>query len=279
MPQSEPQLLNESSFVRGELIAGKQSAIAKYQGLVTAKPGLFSLLKYELLSSVIGPLPGAVGLALRKVLFKRLFREVGGGVIFGRNVTVRHGENIRIGSGVIIDDDVVLDGRGAGEEGVTIGDNVFIGRGAGIQAKFGPITIGDGSNIGANSHIVSMGAVHIGKSALIAGDCCISGGMYGIDDPDKPVMDQGIYTRGPVVIGDGVWLGMKACVIDAVTVGKNAVIGTGAVVTKDVPDYGIAVGVPAKVVKLSCETSEPSDPTPAGSSEADEISTTNEPAA
>jgi acetyltransferase-like isoleucine patch superfamily enzyme len=68
--------------------------------------------------------------------------------VFGRNLTIRNAQNITLGDNVIIDDDCVLDARGAGPDGVVIGDRVIINRGASIQAKIGPIWIGEDSDIG-----------------------------------------------------------------------------------------------------------------------------------
>jgi acetyltransferase-like isoleucine patch superfamily enzyme len=64
------------------------------------------------------------------------------------------------------------------------------------------------------------------------------------------MMEQGLYSNGPVVIEDDVWLGAGAIVLDGVRIGKGCIVGAGAVVTKDLPDYAIAIGVPAKVTKM-----------------------------
>ena len=63
------------------------------------------------------------------------------------------------------------------------------------------------------------------------------------------MMEQGVYSKGPVVIGDDVWLGAGAMVLDGVQIGKGCIVGAGSVVTKNLPDYAVAVGVPAKILK------------------------------
>ena len=67
-------------------------------------------------------------------------------------------------------------------------------------------------------------------------------------DPDRPIHGQGIEF-GPIVIEDYVWIGGRANIMAGVTIGKGSVIGAGAVVTRDIPPYSVAVGVPAKVIK------------------------------
>lgn len=254
MPRGERRELEARTFIRERLYAGDRSAADRYRELVIGREASWwKLFRYETITSLFGPIPGAVGLALRKVLFPGLFGSVGGELIVGRGVTVRHPHKIHLGRGVVLDDYCVLDARGAGERGIVIGDRVIIGRNATLLAKKGDIEIGGRSNIGAASVIISRGGIRIGEAALIGGECHISGGVFHTDDLHEPVMDQGIYTRGPIVIGGGVWLGMKVGVLDAVRIGDGCVIGAGAVVNRDVPDYAVAAGVPARVLKSRTE--------------------------
>lgn len=250
MDEKKIQELGKDNFIRGRLFQGKPSEVAKYQGLVTGRTGLSALLKYELITNLFGPIPGALGLVLRRRFYKSLFQEVGRGLVIGRNVVVRYPDQIRIGDRVVLDDQSVLDARGAGKGGIVIADEVFIGRGAVIQSKYGPISIGEKTNIGGNALLCAMGGVTIGKSVLVAGGCYISGGMYHTERTDLPIAEQGIYTRGPVSIGDGSWIGMGAIILDGVTIGKGCVVAAGAVVTRDLPDDAVAAGVPADIKRI-----------------------------
>ena len=76
----------------------------------------------------------------------------------------------------------------------------------------------------------------------------ISDNLHSYEDVDKPVLEQPVRQIAPVEIGEGTWLGEGVCVIGA-KIGKGCVIGANAVVTKDIPDYSVAVGSPAKVIK------------------------------
>lgn len=92
-------------------------------------------------------------------------------------------------------------------------------------------------------------AIEIGCGVQIAPNCAFYPYTHGIA-PNEPIRKQPLQTKGGIIIEDDVWLGFGAIVLDGVRIGKGAVIGAGAVVTQDIPDGAIAVGVPARVVKL-----------------------------
>ena len=97
--------------------------------------------------------------------------------------------------------------------------------------------------------ILNASSVTIGDNVLLASHVLISSENHGMDPELKlPYMSQPLESK-PVVIGDGCWIGEKVCILPGVTIGKKCVIGAGSVVTKSVPDYSLAVGNPAKVIK------------------------------
>jgi acetyltransferase-like isoleucine patch superfamily enzyme len=220
-----------------------------YQQKAVGEPSLRVLVQYELITLLLGNLAGSLGYLLRRRFYRRLFKQLGSGVIIGKSVALRHPRRITVGKQVAIDDNVLLDASGAGEEGIRLNDGVIISRNCVIQGKSGPVTIGARADIGCNTVISSIAGVHLGESVLVAGNCYIGGGQYFADRLDVPMMDQGLYTKGPVVIGDDVWLGAGVTVLDGVQIGKGCIVGAGAVVTQSLPEYSIAIGVPAKVVK------------------------------
>ena len=129
---------------------------------------------------------------------------------------------------------------------ITVGDNTSVAPGAIMQ---GDISIGNNSSVQAYCNIVGYkgGEIKIGNFVRIAAYTVIIGANHRFDDPDIPICKQGM-APAPIVIEDNVWIGARVSVIAGVTIGEGSVIGAGAVVTKDIPPYSVAVGVPARVI-------------------------------
>jgi acetyltransferase-like isoleucine patch superfamily enzyme len=215
---------------------------------VIGSRSLGRLLLYEIVVLTSSWVPGALGLVLRKLLYPRLLRSAGRGVVFGQDVVLRHPHKIRLGDRVVIDDLVVLDAKGSSNEGITIGDGVFLGRGTILSCKNGDIVLGAGVNIGFHSEIFSGSRVEVGRGGLFAAYTYLVGGGHEFERTDVGVLEQARTSRG-IVLGDHVWLGAGAKVLDGVRVGRSVVVGAGAVVTDDLPDGSVAVGIPARVVR------------------------------
>jgi acetyltransferase-like isoleucine patch superfamily enzyme len=233
-----------------QLHEGGSSAWARYRDKAVGRASVFSLFWYELAGILFGNLHGAVGYGLRSAAYGCLFRRMGRGVILGRGLTLRHPGAITLGNRVAIDDYAMLDASGAGEEGVILGEEVMVSRNCVIQAKGGSVRIGDRCDIGCNTVITGAMGIQLGRAVLIAANCYLGGARYVAEQPDLPIMDQGTYSRGPVVIEDGVWLGAGATVLDGVRIGRGCIVGAGAVVTKELPAFAVAAGVPARVVRI-----------------------------
>lgn len=111
------------------------------------------------------------------------------------------------------------------------------------------VQIDDGCYIGYNFSILAKDKIHIEKSVLIAANVLITSENHGMDpESSEYYMDQPL-SGGPVVIGEGTWIGEKVCILPGVTIGKKCVIGAGSIVTKSIPDYCIAGGNPARILK------------------------------
>jgi len=115
-----------------------------------------------------------------------------------------------------------------------------------INNAVGDVTIGDYTRIGI--HCTVIGPVCIGSHVNLAQGITVTALNHNFGDAARRIDEQGVSTK-PVVIGDDVWIGANAVILPGVTIGNHCVIAAGAVVTKDVPDYTLAGGVPAKTIK------------------------------
>ena len=115
-----------------------------------------------------------------------------------------------------------------------------------INNAVGDVFIGNHTRIGI--HCTIIGPVTIGNHVNLAQGIVVTALNHNFKDTTLRIDEQGISTN-PVVIGDDVWIGANAVILPGVTIGKHAVVAAGAVVTKDVPDYCIVGGVPAKIIK------------------------------
>ena len=212
------------------------------------KKGFFSLLKYEIITMLFQDVPGALGIFLRNLFYPLLFKKVGKRVNFGKSVTLRHPYKISIEDDVAIDDYCVLDAKGLENDGIYISKNVFIGRGSILSCKNGDIILGKNVNIGFNSEIFSGSKVTIGENTLIAAYVYIIGGGHDYSRVDIPITEQEKISHG-IKIERNCWIGAGVKVFDNVTIGEDTIIGAEAVVSKDIPAFSIAAGIPARVVK------------------------------
>jgi len=223
-------------------------ALRKYQDLVVGSRSLGRLALYESVVLLSSWVPGALGLALRKALYPLLLARCGKGVVFGQGVALRHPHKIRLGAGVTVDDGVLLDAKGTSNRGIDVGDGVFLGRGTILSCKDGDISLGDHTNLGFHCEIFSGSSVVVGRHGLFAAQAYLVGGGHEFEAAGVAVVDQPRVSRG-ITLGDNVWLGTGAKVLDGVRVGNDVVVGANAVVNADLPDGVVAAGVPAKVLR------------------------------
>lgn len=142
--------------------------------------------------------------------------------------------------------------RIAGEKNISIGRGVFVGAGSWLQVIGGDgvvLAIGDGTSIAGNCILSAALSVRLGSRVLLARGIYIADHSHAYEDKAQAILDQGIARRAPVEICDGAWLGENVVIGPGVRVGRGAVVGANAVVLSSVPDYAVAVGVPARVVR------------------------------
>jgi acetyltransferase-like isoleucine patch superfamily enzyme len=144
--------------------------------------------------------------------------------------------------------------RLGGERQIAVGDDVFVGAGSWLQVLEScgtplAIEIGSGTSIAGSCVISAAQHIRLGASVLLARNVYIADHMHAFEDPDAAVLDQGVTRVLPIEIGDGAWLGQNVVVSPGVRIGRGAVIGANSVVREDVPDFSVAVGAPARVVR------------------------------
>ena len=143
--------------------------------------------------------------------------------------------------------------RLTGERFIAIGSRVYIGGDSWLQVlgehSSAAIRIGDGTGIVGHCVLSALESITLGDSVLFARNVYVSDHQHAFSDTTVPVRDQGGERVAPVVIGDGAWLGQNVVVGPGVHIGRGAVIGANSVVLDDIPDFSVAVGAPARVLR------------------------------
>lgn len=148
-----------------------------------------------------------------------------------------------------------------GESNITVGSNFTTHKRLRLETyssfqgvDFSPtISIGNNVCINYDCHIGAINKIVIGNNVLIASRVFITDHFHGqvqtLEEMNIPPSQRPLYSKGPVIIGDNVWIGENVSILPNVRIGSGAVIGANSVVSKDIPDYAIACGVPAKIIK------------------------------
>lgn len=143
------------------------------------------------------------------------------------------------------------------EQYIHIGSHTMIGPGVALSAGMVPgqecisdrvVVIGDRCLIGRNSGIVGHFSVEIGNDVWTGHHVYVTDQNHGYEDPTRPISLQTQPERA-VRIGDGSWIGHGAVILPGVTIGRHVVVGANSVVTSDIPDFSVAVGSPARVIR------------------------------
>lgn len=194
---------------------------------------------------VVG-LPFLPGRVLRRLAYRTIFARVGTSAQISPGVEFTHADGIEIGSGAKIASGVRLKNTSQNSK-ILIGDRARIDRGVDIKAQGnGSVEIGENTFLGPYVCLAGE-SINIGSHCLIASHTGIYAINHNFADPMRKIQEQGVSCEG-IVIEDDCWLGSGVRVVDGVTIGQGSVIGAGAVVTKDVPPYSVAVGVPARAI-------------------------------
>lgn len=200
-----------------------------------------------------GVIPG-----LRGFFRSRLYGAAGGPLLIGAGVKILGGKHIFFGRGVVVGDHCWF--SCFSRDGVRIGNNVTIREYGWIQCSSSlsrplgvGITIGSGSYLGPRCYLGASGPITIGAECDIGGSFTVLAENHTIPEDRSLIRNHGTVARG-ILIGDHCWIGNNVTILDGVSVGEGTVIGAGAVVTRDLPSFSVAHGVPAKVSRIRSST-------------------------
>lgn len=162
------------------------------------------------------------------------------GKVHAKRFQVQAGKNVYIGKHCAL----------KGKSNIVLDDGVTVRPYAQIWSGGGTVRIGRGSEIGERCRISIANSLEIGEKVLLSPNVYITDCDHEYRNIDVPVIEQGIVQKGQAVsIGDGSYIGINTVIVGNVKIGKHCGIGANSVVTKDVPDYSVAVGIPARVIK------------------------------
>jgi acetyltransferase-like isoleucine patch superfamily enzyme len=207
--------------------------------------------KETLLKGALAWVPGIVGVFLRNLTYGLILGKIGPFCMIMKDVDLRGCPGIFLSSKVKLRMHASIR-RSYARNRVILGNNASVHEYAVIKSRGGDIAIGDNTFVSSFVNIAAKGKVAIGRNVMLANGCRLETGTHGFDDIKLPIKQQEASSLG-IVIEDDCWLGAGVVVVDNVRIGRGSVIGAGSVVTKNVPPYSIAVGVPARVLKTRTE--------------------------
>jgi len=189
---------------------------------------------------------------LRGVATKPMLKKSKGLIFRGKNVKIISPRKISCGSNFILEDNCFI--NAISRLGIVAGDNVSIGRNSiiectGVIREVGEgIIIGNNVGIAANAFIAARGIIDIGQDTIIGPGVSLHAENHNFSNLDVPVRRQGATRKG-IIIGPDCWIGAKAIILDGVRIGRGVVVGAGSVINKNIPEFSVVAGVPAKIIK------------------------------
>lgn len=221
-----------------------------YVERVTGEHSLQRFIWQGSVLTLLSGLPTIWASVLRGKAYKGLLGGLGSSCIIEKNVRFNVPQKIFFGNRVFIGENSYLDARHLESE-IRLEDDISVHRSCVLRIfrdGIGKICIREGAALNMHVYIDGDGGVEIGKNSLLSPGVHLFSGNHIFKDPSIPIKFQGTE-YGRIEIGEDVWLGTNVIVLPGVSISDGSVVGAGAVVTKDIPSYSIAVGAPAKVVK------------------------------
>ncbi len=227
--------------------AGLVGSFRSYAERVYGKPSFGRFLGDGLIFALFSKFPTVFGCLLRSSVYHPVLGALGRRCVIESGVRFLHSRRVFLGDRVFVGERSFWD-VGPSSAAIRIGADSHIGRGAVLRTQRDEITVGRNVNISTYALLYCYGGIEIGDDCMIAQHVEIVGGTHNYDDVSTPMRRQG---RSPsrIVIGPDCWIGSHAIIMGDATIGRGSIIGAGAVVHKDIPEYSIAVGLPARVVR------------------------------
>lgn len=199
--------------------------------------GLFGILLYAVYPNKVISFLRKLDRRIYSSFIVNRFKEHGDNCLISRTARIIGSKQIVIGNSVRIDNgSIVSTWSEYGEEHYTP-----------------QLIIGDGVHISDYCHISCINSITIENNVLLGKKVLINDNAHGIPDNysqlNIPPEKRPLSSKGKIHISENVWIGEGASILAGVTIGQGSIIGTNAVVTKDIPPYSIAVGIPAKIIK------------------------------
>ena len=189
---------------------------------------------------------------IRGLRYKIFLKKSKGFLFIGKRTKIKFARKIEFLGSVTIGDNCYIDALS--RNGIKIGNNFTLGRNSciectGVIRNLGEgIEIGENVGISPNAYIGARGGLKIGKNTIMGPNVSIHSENHIFKDINIPIRLQEEKRKG-IIIGEDCWIGAKTVILDGVIIGNGVVIAAGSVVNKDVPDYAVVAGVPAKIIK------------------------------
>ncbi len=205
----------------------------------------------KLVIATLSKVPFFIGTSLRYFFYRFILSEIKQKSEIAPGVFFHNPSHIALGTKVRIESFVRFLNLGLASR-ICLKDRVIVSQHVEIrvhapEGKSGQVSIGENTYIGPFSYLSGQ-SIAIGKNCLLGPYVGILANNHVFQDPHRPICEQG-HTYEGIKIEDDCWIGAGVKVMDGVNIGHGSVVGAGAVVTKDLPAYSVAVGVPAKIIK------------------------------
>ena len=193
--------------------------------------------------------PSEYAIQLRRTYYTKVLNFMGKNVKIGTGVKIVNPQYISLGDNVDIGDHVTLIARGAG--GISIGQNTILKDRVYLDTEnhTGYINIDSDVYIGTGTTLFGHNGLEIGDHVLMAQNITLTPYSHIFEDSETNIIEQGGHSQ-KVIIGRDSYIGMGTCIMYSGNIGKGSVIGAGSVVVKPIPAYSVAVGNPAKVIRV-----------------------------